>query len=430
MKIYSNPPAQRWQELCDRPAAPSEDLERTVREVFEDVSVGGDEALKLYTRRFDKVDIPDVAMPADETSRLAATVPDYLRRAIDQAYDNIRNFHCAQALDVDSQRVETSQGVVCWRETRPIERVGLYVPGGSAPLISTVLMLGVPAQLARCGRVVLCTPPSPDGKVDPAICYAALKVGVTQLVRVGGIQAVAALATGAGSVGKVDKILGPGNRYVTAAKQYAASNAKVAIDMPAGPSEVLVVADASADSEFVAADLLSQAEHGPDSQAILVTDDAVLASSASKAVDRQLKALPRADVTGQALKRSFCVVFDSMDTALEFSNTYAPEHMILAVRKTRSFVPKVLSAGSVFIGDYSPVTAGDYASGTNHTLPTDGWARSYGGVSLDSFVKNITFQSLTKDGLRGIAPTLITLAAAEGLDAHVNSVKIRMEKKL
>ncbi|HEX5744325.1 MAG TPA: histidinol dehydrogenase [Candidatus Saccharimonadales bacterium] len=427
MKIYKNPARSRWGGLCARPAKPPRALDAVVAEVFDKVAAKGDEALKAYTRRFDGVSIDKVAMPAGQVERLAGRVSPDLRRAIDQAYENIRKFHQSQE-PTPRESIETFPGVLCWRERRAIERVGLYVPGGSAPLVSTVLMLGVPAQLAGCQAITLCTPPTPDGTVGPAICYAALKIGATTVVRVGGIQAIAALAIGTESVGRVDKIFGPGNQYVTAAKQYAASNARTAIDMPAGPSEVLVVADGLADPEFVASDLLSQAEHGPDSQAVLLTDDYVLARAVKKAAARQLKTLPRSEITGQALSGSFCVVFDSIGLALEFSNAYAPEHLILAMRKAGSYVNKVSSAGSVFVGDYSPVTAGDYASGTNHTLPTDGWARSSSGVSLDSFVKQVTFQKLTRKGLSGLAPTITVLAQAEGLEAHARSVRLRLEE--
>lgn len=428
MKIYKNPAKGRWAGLCARPAKPSEDLSGVVAEVFAKVAESGDNALKSYTERFDGVSIDKVTIPAAEVERLAGRVPLPLRRAVDRAYANINAFHESQKAKAGAQRVETFPGVICWREPRAIERVGLYVPGGSAPLVSTMLMLGVPAQLAGCGEIILCTPPSADGNVDPAICYAALKVGATTVVRVGGIQAIAALAQGTESVPRVAKIFGPGNQYVTAAKQYAAIAAKTAIDMPAGPSEVLIVADALANPEFIASDLLSQAEHGPDSQAVLLADDIGLARSVVEAVDRQLQTLPRSVITGEALGNSFCAVFDSIGTAMEFSNAYAPEHLILAMRKAHSYVSQVSNAGSVFVGDYSPVTAGDYASGTNHTLPTDGWAQSYGGVSLDSFVKQITFQSLTKKGLRGLGPTIAVLAEAEGLEAHARSVELRLEK--
>jgi histidinol dehydrogenase len=427
MKLYKNPAKKSWARLCTRPEVASRDLRSIVAEVFQNVAVDGDKALKVYTKRFDGIKLSSIVLSSEEVTVLAKQTPPALRQAIDQAYRNIEKFHKAQELDVKKQSIEMMPGVLCWREPRAIERVGLYVPGGTAPLISTVLMLGVPAQLAGCREITLCTPPDPNGKINPAICYAALKVGVTKLVRVGGMQAIAALAEGTASVGRVDKVFGPGNQYVTAAKQYAASASKVAIDMPAGPSELLVIADAGANPTFVAADLLSQAEHGPDSQAVLLTDDVKQSANIKKALQAQLKNLPRAKIAQKALDNSFRVVFDSIDTAVEFSNAYAPEHLILSVRRPQAYIPAIQNVGSVFLGDYSPESAGDYASGTNHTLPTNGWSRSYGGVSLDSFVKKVTFQSLTKIGLASLAPTIETLAQAEGLDAHARAVAIRLE---
>ena len=428
MKTYKNPPKNNWVRLCDRPELSSGNLSQVVAGVFQSVARDGDQALKEYTKRFDGVVLNSIALPPKDIALQAKQVSPTLKRAIDQAYKNIEKFHKIQGLDAKKQIVETIPGVLCWREQRAIERVGLYIPGGTAPLVSTVLMLGVPAQLAGCREVTLCTPPGPDGNVDPAICYAAIKVGATKLVRVGGIQAIAGLAEGTSSIEKVDKIFGPGNQYVTAAKQYAASAGKVAIDMPAGPSEVMVIADARANPEFAAADLLSQAEHGPDSQAVLLTDDIKQAAKVKKALQVQLKSLPRAEIAQKALDNSFCVVFDSIDAAIEFSNAYAPEHLILSVRRPTEYLPAIQNAGSVFLGDYSPESAGDYASGTNHTLPTNGWARSYGGVSLDSYVKKVTFQSLTKAGLARLAPTIGALAQTEGLDAHARAATIRLEE--
>lgn len=428
MKVYKNPARKNWPKLCARPEVASEDLDPVVADVFQQVAADGDKALKAYTKRFDRVEIDSVLVPAAEITRQAKQIDPRLRQAVDQAYVNIQAFHKAQKLDVKRQLVETMPGVLCWREPRAIERVGLYVPGGTAPLVSTVLMLGVPAQLAGCREITLCTPPGADGSINPAICYAALKVGVTKLVRVGGIQAIAALAEGTASVEWVDKIFGPGNQYVTAAKQYAASAGKTAIDMPAGPSEVLVIADSRADPTFIAADLLSQAEHGPDSQAVFLTNEPDQVRRVQKALKAQLKELPRREIAEKALENSFCAVFGSIDTAIAFSNAYAPEHLILSVRRAKTYVAKVQNAGSVFLGDYSPESAGDYASGTNHTLPTNSWARSYSGVSLDSFIKNVTFQSLSKKGLADLAPTIETLAQAEGLDAHARAVSIRLEE--
>jgi len=330
-------------------------------------------------------------------------------------------------LDVAKETVETVSGVTCWREARPIERIGIYVPGGSAPLISTVLMLGVPAQLAGCGLIVLCTPPNLNGAVNPAICYAAQKVGVNKLALVGGAQAIAGLALGTTSLPQVDKIFGPGNQYVTAAKMVA-QKLGVAIDLPAGPSEVMVLADSSANPSYVAADLLSQAEHGPDSQVVLVSASLAIAARVQQELKRQLETLPRKEIATRALANSYSVVFPNLNKALSFANTYAPEHLILSIKRPDLGAAKVMNAGSVFLGNYSPESAGDYASGTNHTLPTGGVARSYGGVSLDSFVKKLTFQSLSLSGLKNLAPTIQTLAQAEGLEAHARAVSIRLKK--
>lgn len=428
MKTYNRPDRKDWADLCARPALPARDLDRLVEEVFEAVAKQGDTALKLYTERFDGISLIEVTVSPNEAKRRARLIPSDIKQAIDCAAVNIRRFHEAQRISAD--RIETAPGVICWREPRPIDKVGLYVPGGSAPLLSTVLMLGIPARIAGCGEIILCTPPSSDGQVDPAICYAALKVGVTRLVCVGGIQAIAALAYGTQSVSKAYKIFGPGNQYVTAAKQYAVDKGLASIDMPAGPSEVMVIADAKADPEFAAADLLSQAEHGPDSQALLLTDDPGQATAVDKALNRQLKNLPRAAIAYKALENSFAVVLDSIAEAVEFANVYAPEHLILSVDRPGKYAGKVINAGSVFLGGYSPESAGDYASGTNHTLPTGGWARSYGGVSLDSFVKKVTFQRLTKQGLKDLGPTITALAEAEGLTAHARAVDIRLGRGL
>jgi histidinol dehydrogenase len=429
MKIYEKPPRNKWAKLCARPTLSSQDLEAVVKEVFRGTGDRKDEALIGFTERFDGVKLASVSISAEEVASRARKTPDKLKRAIDRAYDNIRKFHQAQLPDrkVAEEAVQTESGVTCWREMRAIDRVGLYVPGGSAPLVSTVLMLGIPAQLAGCGDVTLCTPPDPEGEVSPAICYAAIKVGVTRMVRVGGAQAIAALAIGTPSVPKADKIFGPGNQYVTAAKQYASAQYGTAIDMPAGPSEVLVIADEGANAAFVAADMLSQAEHGPDSQAVLLTDSLEQARKVREAVEDQLRTLPRFEIARQSIGSSICIVLDSAYEAVEFSNEYAPEHLILALRQPDRFTSRVRCAGSVFLGDYSPESAGDYASGTNHTLPTSGWARSYSGVSVEDFLKKITFQSLTRSGLENLAPTIISLAEAEGLEAHARAVSIRTE---
>lgn len=428
MKQYNNPPRASWTRLCKRPALEQTGINQTIQSVFDVVKANGDKALTELTKQFDEVKLVELALSQQALEALAEQTTSKVRGAVDVAYNNIEAFHLAQKLDIKKETVETMTGVLSWRESRPIERVGLYVPGGSAPLISTVLMLGVPAQIAGCKEIVLCTPPRKDGTVEPAICYAALKVGATKLVTVGGVQAIAALAIGTDSVPKVDKIFGPGNQYVTAAKQFALKYG-VAIDMPAGPSEVMVVADDSANPAFVAADLLSQAEHGTDSQVVLVTTEKKFAAAVNAKLYTQLESLPRKQIAAGALKNSFCVVFDGLDKAMQFVNSYAPEHLILSVKQPGKWAAKVWSAGSVFLGNYSPESAGDYASGTNHTLPTNGWARSYGGVSLESFVKKVTFQSLSKSGLKGLASTIETLAEAEGLEAHKLAVTIRLRAK-
>ncbi|HUY84898.1 MAG TPA: histidinol dehydrogenase [Candidatus Dormibacteraeota bacterium] len=425
MKTYRNPPVSKWPALCQRPLADQNNLETIVRDIFEVVKAEGDGALLDYTRRFDGVAVDSIAVSQVQLAKWAAKTPKNLKAAINQAYANITKFHAAQKDALLPIIVETQPGVRCWREPRPIERVGLYIPGGSAPLLSTVLMLGVPAQLAGCREIVLCTPPGSDGSISTAICYAAGLVGATKVMRIGGSQAIAAMTCGTLSVPEVDKIFGPGNQYVTAAKLYA-GRLGVAIDMPAGPSELMVVADTSARADFVAADLLSQAEHGPDSQVVLVTTDNSLAKDVEKALVSQLSALPRRKIAEQALSNSFCVIFANMSQALAFANEYAPEHLILSVNKPRKAAKQVQNAGSVFLGNYSPESAGDYASGTNHTLPTNGWTRSYGGLSLKSFYKYVTFQSITKSGARRLAPTVMAMAQAEGLEAHKRAMEIRL----
>jgi histidinol dehydrogenase len=425
MKIYRNPSVSKWPALCQRPLADSSSLETVVRDVFKTVKAEGDTALLAYTKRFDGVAIDSIAVSQAQLTSWAAKTPDSLKSAINQAYANISKFHEAQKSALRPIAAETQPGVRCWREPRAIERVGLYVPGGSAPLLSTVLMLGVPAQLADCREIIICTPPQADGSISPSICYAAKLVGATTVLRVGGAQAIAAMAYGTSTVPKVDKIFGPGNQYVTAAKLYA-GRLGVAIDMPAGPSELMVVADASARADFVAADLLSQAEHGPDSQVVLVTTDGSFLQQVQKELERQLQVLPRRKIAEQALANSFCVVFEDISQIMAFANDYAPEHLILSVNKPENAAKQVRNAGSVFLGNYSPETAGDYASGTNHTLPTNGWARSYSGLSLESFYKYVTFQSITKQGSKVLASTVMVMAEAEGLTAHKRAMEIRL----
>lgn len=395
-------------------------------DIFEAVRTDGDAALIDYTSEFDKVAIDSVDYDASGAERQAVRIPNDLRQAIDTAYTNIAAFHEAQAAGLTRVAVDTMPGVRCWREPRPIRRIGLYVPGGTAPLFSTLLMLAIPARLAGCEEIVLCTPPRPDGSIDPVICYVASLTGVDRMFRVGGAQAIAGLANGTESIPKVDKIFGPGNQYVTAAKQYAARFG-VGMDMPAGPSEVMVIADRSARPDFVAADLLSQAEHGPDSQVVLVcVDDETMMQRIKASMYARLKDLPRRAIVEKALDASLCILLKDRQAALDFANEYAPEHLILNVGKPRQAAGGVNNAGSVFLGGYSPESAGDYASGTNHTLPTNGWARTYGGVSLESFLKYVTFQSITKAGAKALAPAVMAMARAEGLEAHRQAMEIRL----
>ncbi len=425
MKTFINPPASKWQALCKRPVMSNNNLEATISDVFERVRSQGDTALLAYTKQFDGLTLRNITIDSDDLLRLAKQLPGDLRQAIDIAYANISAFHKAQRASLQPIEVETQPGVRCWREPRAIERVGLYIPGGSAPLFSTVLMLGVPAQLAGCREVILCTPPQADGSVNPAICYAASLIGVSKIIKAGGAQAIAALTFGTATVPKVDKVFGPGNQYVTAAKLYA-ERFGIAIDMPAGPSEVMVIADSTARPDFVAADLLSQAEHGPDSQVVMVTTKSSIAQAVSIELDGQLDALPRREIAQQALTNSFCVVFNNTNEAMAFANEYAPEHLILSVSNPKKAAKQVGNAGSVFLGNYSPESAGDYASGTNHTLPTNGWARTYSGLSLESFCKYVTFQSITQKGAKALAPTVTAMAEAEGLIAHKRAMEIRL----
>lgn len=423
MKIFRYPSKSDWASLLARPVLDSADLEQTVNEVLKAVRENGDMALKQYSLRFDGVVPDDFAVSQAEIENAAFQIPEELKSAIRQAAGNIRRFHEAQ--QQLPEPVETMQGVRCWRKSVGIEKVGLYIPGGTAPLFSTLLMLGIPATIAGCREVILCSPPNREGQLHPAILYAASVVGVTKIFKLGGVQAIGAMAFGTESVPKVYKIFGPGNQYVTCAKQLVQRNG-IAIDMPAGPSEVAVFADASANAAFVAADLLSQAEHGADSQVLLVTTDENLIGKVEQQLEQQLAQLPRAGLAAKALVNSTMVLMKDAGSAMELLNEYAAEHLILACENAESLAAGVINAGSVFIGHYSPESVGDYASGTNHTLPTNGYATAYSGVSLDSFVKKITFQQLTEEGLQHIAKTVITMAHAEGLDAHANAVKIRM----
>ena len=427
MKIYTYKDLSKAEveELCLRQLEDDERIRSTVTEIVSEVKLKGDEALKGYALQFDQIKLQELFIGADEIFEIASTIPEDAKQAIDVAYENIKTFHESQLVKED--KVETMPGVKCWRESRPIEKVGLYIPGGSAVLPSTFLMLGIPAVLAGCEEIVVCSPPQKDGKTNCYVAYCAVKLGVKKIYLSGGAQAVAAMAYGTETVPKVYKIFGPGNRYVTQAKQLVQSAAMTAIDMPAGPSEVLVIADETANPSFVASDLLAQAEHGADSQAILVATSAEIIERVLDQVEIQLASLSRKEVTAKAIANSYAVLVDHLDDAMEFSNAYAPEHLILATSAYASLIPSILNAGSVFLGNLTPESAGDYASGTNHTLPTSGFAKAYSGVSLDSFVKKITFQHITEQGLQNIGRTVEVLAAAEGLDAHKNAISIRLK---
>ena len=423
MKILLNPSPEKWQKHLARPAMESAKIKEIVKPIFEKVARNGDKALRKFAKEFDHVKLDSLLASQEEIQAAAAQLSPELIEAIALAKSNIEKFHAAQA--TPELVVEVMPGVTCSRKSVPIQRVGLYIPGGTAPLFSTVLMLGVPAALAGCAEVVLCTPPNREGNIHPAILYTAQLVGISKIIKVGGAQAIAALTFGTESVPQVDKIFGPGNQYVTAAKQMATKYG-VAIDMPAGPSEVLVYADDTAIPAFVAADLLSQAEHGVDSQVVLVSPSEDFAKKVVAEISLQLKSLSRKDIAAKALKNSCAVILEDTDTAIELINAYAPEHLILALANEEAILNKIYNAGSVFIGNFSPEAAGDYASGTNHTLPTSGYARNYSGVSLDSFVKKITYQKITAKGLQALGPAVEIMAANEQLDAHKNAVTLRL----
>ena len=425
MKQYINPSSKEWTHLLERPNASSSDLEVVVAEVFEQVKAKGDKAIKEYTQKFDKVSIQDISVTKIEIQLAENNVADKLKEAIQRAKQNIEVFHSAQKTPVI--RIETEPGVNCWQEKKAIEKVGLYIPGGSAPLFSTILMLAVPAKIAGCNEIILCTPPDNSGNIPAVVLYTANLCGITSIFKVGGIQAIAGMTFGTESIPGVYKIFGPGNQYVTAAKQWA-TRFNVSIDMPAGPSELLVVADDSADPDFIAADLLSQAEHGPDSQVILVTTEAEMLNKVTVAVTNQLERLPRKAIAEIALTNSKMIYFSNDNNAIRFINDYGPEHYIICVKNEDLYVSGIRNAGSVFIGNYTPESAGDYASGTNHTLPTNGYSKQYSGVNLDSFLKAITFQRITKEGIQSLGNTIELMAAAEGLEAHKNAVRIRLNK--
>ncbi len=421
---FIDPDRSEWKNLILRPFPESADLAERVSQILSVVAENGDEALRNFTRKFDGVEVDQFRVTEDEIRYAISQIPSDLKAAIQVAKRNITQFHQTQLQDEGI--VETMPGVTCWRRSVPIQAVGLYVPGGSAPLFSTVLMLSIPAGIAGCDTKLLCSPPGKEGRLHPAIIYAATECGVKNIYKIGGAQAIAAMAFGTQSIPRVDKIFGPGNSYVTEAKQQVLRHG-VAIDMPAGPSEVLVYADHSANAAFIAADLLSQAEHGADSQVILVTTEAGLIDQVESSLADQLEGLPRKDMAIQALENSKSLLFNTVDDCIDFINLYAPEHLIIASDDAHDFIPKILNAGSVFLGHHTPESVGDYASGTNHTLPTNGWARSYSGVSVDSFVRKITFQELTKEGLTQIGPTVEVMAQAESLEAHRRAVSIRIK---
>ncbi len=426
--IYNNPPRIEWPKLISRAAESDSDIDASVRATLEYVRTQGDKAVLDLESRYDNIvftSVEALKVSDKEIAEATASVSPELKAAIAQAYSNIRKFHSAQM--PQTVKVETSPGVVCYQKAVPLRRVGLYIPGGRAPLFSTVLMLAVPASVAGCPEIVLCTPPDKDGKANPVIVYAASVCGVRNIFKIGGAQAIAAMAYGTETLAKCDKIFGPGNRYVMKAKQMVGLSV-AAIDMPAGPSEVMVLADETADPEFVAADFLSQSEHGPDSQSILVCTSEAIAKSVVDAVARQTARLSRGSIIAKALDHSRMVVLTSREDIIDFANEYAPEHLIISMRDPWSVADKVVAAGSIFIGNYSPESAGDYASGTNHTLPTSGWARSFSGLNLDAFMRKMTIQEISREGLSGLGDTIRTMALAEGLDAHAAAVEVRLEK--
>lgn len=425
MKVYQLPNPATWTAILKRPTLDTSTLDPLIKEIVATVQQKGDEALLAYTQKFDSVTLTNLQVTQDEIDAAVAKVPTDLKEAIQIAHQNIKAFHEKQHLAIEP--IETMPGVRCWRKSVGIEKVGLYIPGGTAPLFSSVLMLAIPAKIAGCQRIVICTPPQKDGSINPAVLYTANLVGVTEIYKVGGAQAVAAMAVGTQSIPAVYKIFGPGNQYVTAAKQYV-TKLGVAIDMPAGPSEVLVCADHTANPDFVAADLLSQAEHGTDSQVVLVAFDETFVKQVQAAIAQQLQELPRRDIAQKALDNSAVVIVKDRAEALKLINDYAPEHLILALEAVETFASKIVNAGSVFMGNYTPESVGDYASGTNHTLPTHGFAKNYSGVSLDSFVKKITFQQLSEMGIQRLGPVVEKMAAAEHLQAHKMAVTLRLEQ--
>ena len=425
MQVFLNPIRKNWKEILQRPAFDYRQLETKVSAILDDVKLNGNIAVKKYSKEFDAVELTDLSVPENEMAEALFLVDKELKAAIEQAKNNISIFHQSQKETIN--RIETTDGVVCWRKPVAIEKVGLYIPGGTAPLFSTLLMLGIPAVLAGCKEIIVCSPPEKNGKINAVILYVAKLLGLKKIYKIGGVQAIAAMAYGTETVPKVYKIFGPGNQYVTCAKQLINAGG-IAIDMPAGPSELAVYADETCDPSFVAADLLSQAEHGADSQVVLIAASILIIENVKNEIEKQLFMLPRKEIAARALQNSIAIVMENTDEAFDLLNEYAPEHLIIASENAEQFAEKVINAGSVFLGNYSPESAGDYASGTNHTLPTNGHAKAYSGVSLDSFVKKITFQQISKAGIQNIGNAVEMLAAAEGLEAHKNAVTIRLKE--
>jgi histidinol dehydrogenase len=424
MQIIKHPKKSEWSRLLKRPAIESSSLEAGVTNILHQVKASGDEALKRFATIYDKVSVTELLVSKEEIDAASATISNDLKDAIALAKNNIETFHAKQVSTVE--KVETMPGVVCWRKAVPIEKVGLYIPGGTAPLFSTILMLSIPAKIAGCKEIILCTPPGKDGKINAAILYTAKLVGITKIFKTGGAQAIAAMAYGTESVPQVYKIFGPGNQYVTCAKQLVQKDG-VAIDMPAGPSEVCVMADDTANASFVAADLLSQAEHGVDSQVLLVSTSEAMINEVLIETAKQLEQIPRKEFAAKALENSKAILLHTTTEMIELVNEYAAEHLIISCKDDEAIAEQIINAGSIFIGNYSPESVGDYASGTNHTLPTNGYAKAYSGVSVDSFVKKITFQKLSKEGLQQIGKAVELMAEAEGLEAHANAVKKRIQ---
>ncbi len=424
MKIINNPLKKEWSEILKRPTQALDDIETTVNQIFNDVQRNGDTAVAKYTALFDGATLENSVVSKDEITTAVASIPEGLKQAIALAKNNITLFHTAQK--TEKQLIETTKGVRCWQEKRPIQKVGLYIPSGTAPLFSTVLMLAIPANIAGCKEIVLCSPPNEKGEIAKEILYAAQLCGVTKIIKVGGIQAIAGLTFGTTSIPQVYKIFGPGNQFVTVAKQLSTKYG-VAIDMPAGPSELLVVADESAKANYVASDLLSQAEHGTDSQVILVSTSKKMIANVSNEIQKQLLELPRKEIAAKAIENSKLIFVENKAVALDLIDTYAPEHFIICTEDNAFYIDNINNAGSVFIGNYTPESAGDYASGTNHTLPTNGFSKAYSGVNLDSFTKSITFQELSKEGLQNIGSAIEIMADAEGLQAHKNAVSLRLK---